>query len=156
MFIGLQSRRWSTVLKLRPYRYLPVFILFCLVVFNYLLSKFWSSIQLLPSEWLTIYAMLVVSTSIALYGMLQDLFVLIVHPLLVCHWGEWVERTLFSLCPVVVYSQTYRDNINRILPRKFQFLPEETSECLAKASTGLDGIYIGIVIYVPLSQHLGS
>jgi len=67
-----------------------------------------------------------------------------------------VERTLFSLCPVVVYSQTYRDNINRILPRKFQFLPEETSECLAKANTGLDRIYTGIVIYVPLSQHLGS
>ena len=67
-----------------------------------------------------------------------------------------MERTLFSLCPVVVYSQTYRDNINQILPRKFQFLPEETSECLAKASTGLDGIYIGIVICVPLSQHLGS
>ena len=68
------------MLKLRPYRYLPVFILFCLVVFNYLLSKFWSSIQLLPSELLTIYAMLVVSTSIASYGMLQDLFALIVHP----------------------------------------------------------------------------
>ena len=63
----------------------PVFILFCLVVFNYLLSKFWSSIQLLPSELLTIYAMLVVSTSIASYGMLQDLFALIVPPLLVCH-----------------------------------------------------------------------
>lgn len=78
----MKYRAEATTLPIFVY---PVFILFCLVVFNYLLSKFWSSIQLLPSELLTIYAMLVVSTSIASYGMLQDLFALIVHSLLVCH-----------------------------------------------------------------------
>ena len=91
---------WVTVTEMKyraeatalPIFLYPVFILFCLVVANYLLSKFWSSIQLLPSELLTIYAMLVVSTSIASYGMLQDLFALIVHP----YWfateeNEWKE-----------------------------------------------------------------
>ncbi|MFP6721442.1 MAG: DUF6785 family protein [Candidatus Poribacteria bacterium] len=91
---------WVTVTEMKyraeatalPIFIYPVFILFCLVVFNYLLSKFWPSKRLVSSELLTIYAMLVVSTSIASYGMLQDFFALIVHP----YWfateeNEWKE-----------------------------------------------------------------
>ena len=91
---------WVTVTEMKyraeatalPIFIYPVFILFCLVVFNYPLSKFWPSQRLMSSELLTIYAMLVVSTSIASYGMLQDFFALIVHP----YWfateeNEWKE-----------------------------------------------------------------
>ena len=91
---------WVTVTEMKyraeatalPIFIYPIFILFCLVFFNYLLSRFWPSGQLLPSELLTIYAMLVVSTSIASYGMLQDFFAVIIHP----YWfateeNEWNE-----------------------------------------------------------------
>ena len=96
---------WVTVTEMKyraeatalPIFIYPVFILFCLVVSNYPLSKFWPSQRLMSSELLTIYAMLVVSTSIASYGMLQDFFAFIVHP----YWfateeNEW--KDLFFHC----------------------------------------------------------
>ena len=69
LFLLTLNVYWVTVTEMKyraeatalPIFLYPVFILFCLVVSNYLLSKFWSSIQLLPSELLAIYAMLVVS-----------------------------------------------------------------------------------------------
>ena len=98
---------WVTVTEMKyraeatalPIFIYPIFILFCLVFFNYLLSRFWPSGQLLPSELLTIYAMLVVSTSIASYGMLQDFFAVIIHP----YWfateeNEW-EELFFHYIP---------------------------------------------------------
>ena len=90
----MKYRAEATALPIFIY---PVFILFCLVVFNYPLSKCWPSQRLMSSELLTIYAMLVVSTSIASYGMLQDFFAFIVHP----YWfateeNEW--KDLFFHC----------------------------------------------------------
>ena len=58
----------------------PVFILFCLILCNIALGKLWSTLFLSPGELLTIYVMQVISSSLAAYGMLQDLFAVIVHP----------------------------------------------------------------------------
>ena len=58
----------------------PVFILFCLILCNIALGKLWSTFFLSPGELLTIYVMQVISSSLAAYGMLQDLFAVIVHP----------------------------------------------------------------------------
>ncbi len=79
---------WLTVVEMKyraeatalPIFIYPVFILFCLVVLNNGILRRWGAIRLSPGELLTIYVMLVISTSIASYGMLQDLFAIIVHP----------------------------------------------------------------------------
>ncbi|MBI1927401.1 hypothetical protein HYR99_24575, partial [Candidatus Poribacteria bacterium] len=79
---------WLTVVEMKyraeatalPIFIYPVFILFCLVVLNNGILRRWRAIRLSPGELLTVYVMLVISTSIASYGMLQDLFAIIVHP----------------------------------------------------------------------------
>ena len=79
---------WLTVAEMKygsqatalPLFIYPVFILFCLILCNIALRKLWSILFLSPGELLTIYVMQVISSSLAAYGMLQDLFAVIVHP----------------------------------------------------------------------------
>lgn len=79
---------WLTVAEMKygsqatalPLFIYPVFILFCLVVCNVGLGKLWPTLCLSTGELLTIYVMQVISSSLSAYGMLQDLFAVIVHP----------------------------------------------------------------------------
>ena len=79
---------WLTIAEMKydsqatalPLFIYPVFILFCLVVINNGVGRLRKEIRLSSGELLTVYVMLVISTSIAAYGMLQDLFAVIVHP----------------------------------------------------------------------------
>lgn len=79
---------WMSVAELKydsqatalPLFIYPVFILFLLTVANFGLEKLWKRIAFRQGELLTIYIMLVISTSLAAYGMMQDLFSVIPHP----------------------------------------------------------------------------
>ena len=79
---------WLTVAEMKygsqatalPLFIYPVFILFCLVVCNVGLGKLWPTLCLSTGELLTIYVMQVIASSLSAYGMLQDLFAVIVHP----------------------------------------------------------------------------
>ena len=78
---------WVTVAEMKygsqatalPLFIYPVFILFCLVVINSL-SIFLRLRLFTAADLLTIYVMLVIGTSLSAYGMLQDLFAVVVHP----------------------------------------------------------------------------
>jgi len=67
----------ATALPLFVY---PVFLLFLLTMVNLGVRRLWKKGTLQQGELLTIYVMLVVSTSLAAYGMMQDLFAVILHP----------------------------------------------------------------------------
>lgn len=58
----------------------PVFLLSFLTILNLALAKFHKKASLSQGELLTIYIMAVISTSLAAYGMMQDLFAVVVHP----------------------------------------------------------------------------
>ena len=73
----LQYDSQATALPLFIY---PVFLLFLLTLVNLGIRRLWSKAALQQGEMLTIYVMLVVSTSLAAYGMMQDLFAVILHP----------------------------------------------------------------------------
>ena len=95
--VEMKYRAEATALPIFIY---PIFILFCLVVFNNCLSKVWQRISLSPGELLTIYSMLVISTSIASYGMLQDLFAFFLHPYqFASPENEWKELFFHYLPP---------------------------------------------------------
>ena len=95
--VEMKYRAEATALPIFIY---PIFILFCLVVFNNCLSKVWQRICLSPGELLTIYSMLVISTSIASYGMLQDLFAFFLHPYqFASPENEWKELFFHYLPP---------------------------------------------------------
>ncbi|MCZ6679648.1 MAG: hypothetical protein O7E52_20660 [Candidatus Poribacteria bacterium] len=93
----MKYRAEATALPIFIY---PIFILFWLVVFNSGVSKLWTWIRLAPGELLTVYAMLVISTSIASYGMLQDLFAFILHPYqFATPENEWKELFFHHIPP---------------------------------------------------------
>ncbi|MEE2910509.1 MAG: DUF6785 family protein [Candidatus Poribacteria bacterium] len=79
---------WVTIAEMKygsqatalPLFIYPVFILFCLVILNHGLLTFCNWRLLTIADLLTVYAMLVIGTSISAYGMLQDLFAVVVHP----------------------------------------------------------------------------
>ena len=79
---------WVTVAEMKygsqatalPLFIYPVFILFCLVVINNGLSLSLRLRLFTAADLLTIYVMLVIGTSLSAYGMLQDLFAVVVHP----------------------------------------------------------------------------
>ena len=105
---------WLTVVEMKyraeatalPIFIYPVFILFCLVVCNNGISKWWPSIRLSAGELLTVYAMLVISTSIASYGMLQDLFAVVVHPYrFATEENEWKNLFFRHIPPWFTVSQ---------------------------------------------------
>ncbi len=67
----------ATALPLFVY---PICFLFLLTLMNLGIGKLWRKAALQQGELLTIYVMLVISTSLAAYGMMQDLFAVILHP----------------------------------------------------------------------------
>ena len=79
---------WLTIAEMKygsqaaalPLFIYPVFILFCLVVSNVVFGKLWSILCLSTGKLLTVYAMQVIASSLSAYGMLQNLFAVIVHP----------------------------------------------------------------------------
>ncbi|MAE20053.1 hypothetical protein CMK12_14185 [Candidatus Poribacteria bacterium] len=79
---------WVTVAEMKygsqatalPLFIYPVFILFCLVVINNGLSLSLRLRLFTAADLLTTYVMLVIGTSLSAYGMLQDLFAVVVHP----------------------------------------------------------------------------
>ncbi len=79
---------WMSVAELKydsqatalPLFIYPVFFLFLLTLANLVIRKLWRKSALQQGELITIYVMLVISTSLAAYGMMQDLFAVIVHP----------------------------------------------------------------------------
>lgn len=79
---------WVTIAEMKygsqatalPLFIYPIFILFCLVILNHGLLNFLNWRFLTTAELLTIYVMLVIGTSVSAYGMLQDLFAVVVYP----------------------------------------------------------------------------
>jgi hypothetical protein len=79
---------WMSVAELKydsqatalPLFIYPVFLLFLLTLVNLGIHRLWKKAALQQGELLTIYVMLVISTSLAAYGMMQDLFAVILHP----------------------------------------------------------------------------
>jgi len=112
---------WLTVAEMKydsqatalPLFIYPVFILFCLVVINNGIGRLWQAIRLSPGELLTIYAMLVISTSLAAYGMLQDLFAVIVHPYrFASPENEWKDLFFHYIPPwFTVSSEVSKGNV---------------------------------------------
>ena len=104
IIVEMKYRAEATALPIFIY---PVFILFCLVVCNNGISKWWPSIRLSAGELLTVYAMLVISTSIASYGMLQDLFAVVVHPYrFATEENEWKNLFFRHIPPWFTVSQS--------------------------------------------------
>ena len=103
--VEMKYRAEATALPIFIY---PIFILFCLVVFNNCLSKVWQRICLSPGKLLTIYSMLVISTSIASYGMLQDLFAFFLHPYqFASPENEWKELFFHYIPPWFTANTPY-------------------------------------------------
>jgi len=79
---------WMSVAELKydsqatalPLFIYPVVFLFFLTLANLGIRKLWRTAALQQGELLTIYIMLVIATSLAAYGMMQDLFAVILHP----------------------------------------------------------------------------
>ena len=93
----MKYRAEATALPIFIY---PIFILFWLVVFNNGILRLWPRIQLSTGELLTIYSMIVISTSIASYGMLQDLFAISLHPYqFTTQENEWKELFFHYIPP---------------------------------------------------------
>ncbi len=79
---------WMSVAELKydsqatalPLFIYPVFLLFLLAIVNLGIQRFRKQSAFQQGELLTIYVMLVISTSVGAYGMMQDLFAVILHP----------------------------------------------------------------------------
>ena len=93
----MKYRAEATALPIFIY---PIFLLFWLVVFNNGILRLWPRFQFSMGELLTIYSMIVVSTSIASYGMLQDLFAIALHPYqFATQENEWKELFFHYIPP---------------------------------------------------------
>ena len=93
----MKYRAEATALPIFIY---PIFLLFWLVVFNNGILRLWPRFQFSMGELLTVYSMIVVSTSIASYGMLQDLFAIALHPYqFATQENEWKELFFHYIPP---------------------------------------------------------
>ena len=79
-WVTISEMKYGSQATALPLFIYPIFILFCLVIINHGLLNFLDWRFLTTAELLTIYVMLVIGTSVSAYGMLQDLFAVVVHP----------------------------------------------------------------------------
>ena len=75
-WVGVAELKYDSEATALPLFLYPVVFLFFLTLVNLGVRKLWRKAELQQGELLTIYVMLVISTSLAAYGMMQDLFAL--------------------------------------------------------------------------------
>ena len=139
--VEMKYRAEATALPIFIY---PIFILFCLVVFNNCLSKVWQRICLSPGELLTIYSMLVVSTSIASYGMLQDLFAFFLHPYqFASPENEWKEL-FFHYIPPWFTANTPHDILAEYYEGDSTLYKAKHLKAWVRPHIGLDSVHAGV------------
>ena len=79
-WVGVAELKYDSEATALPLFTYPVFILFLLTLANLGVRKLRRKAELQQGELLTIYVMLVISTSLAAYGMMQNFFAVILHP----------------------------------------------------------------------------
>ena len=151
--VEMKYRAEATALPIFIY---PIFILFCLVVFNNFLSKVWQRICLSPGEMLTIYSMLVISTSIASYGMLQDLFAFFLHPYqFAAPENEWKEL-FFHYIPPWFTANTPNEILAEYYKGDSTLYKAKHLNAWVKPILVWTIFTLGIAIYAPLHEHLSA
>ena len=127
-WLTITEMKYQAAVTALPLFVYPIFILFWLVVFNNGVLRLWPRIQFSTGELLTIYSMLVISTAIASYGMLQNLFVIILHPYqFTSPENEWKELFFHYIpswftvsTPDAVLDGYYRGDSSFYDPKHFE------------------------------------